>query len=770
MSDTLPQTDGTIQLTGLRTDAEVVRDRWGIPHIRAHSTADAFFAQGFVHAQDRMWHMEWDRRRAYGTTAELIGRTGVDNDKLARRLQIERAAKHDWAILNEEARAMVEAYTAGVNAFIARTPVPSAEFEALGIRPAPWRPWDCLSIFKIRHVLMGVLFNKTWRLRFLLKVGAEKAVKLFPHYRDGQMLIIPPDRVYHDGGAVNAIAKMEAAAALLPSAGGSNNWVVDGAKTKSGKPLMAGDPHRAIDVPNVYYQNHITCDAFDVIGVSFPGVPAFPHLGHNDRVAWAITHAQADYQDIYIERFSPKDPALYQFKDEWIRAETSVERIGVLGEADEVITVRRTLHGPGIVDGPWPDYGLSLRYTAFEPGRTFETLLPMLRARTTEELRESQRAWVDPAQNLIIADVDGHIAYHTRGHLPIRPELNGWLPAPGWSGEHEWIGWVPFDAMPRALDPDTHWIATANNKIVDDDYPHYITADLSPGYRYTRIAQMLRPLHDATADDFAAMQADRLSLFAQEFLPHLVAAWDGEPADADVTAALARLRAWDCRMEPDSVAATIYTATRDAMMRLLIEPLIGAEMSDEMFGNSRGAAGHAGRLRTFIPQWIAQNDDRLLDKADPARASWKAVLLFAMRRGVASLRAQLGGDMQTWTWSSVHRTGSVHPLSARPEIGARWNPPSAGYGGDADTVQAGSYYPALGFTVGGTQCYRQIVDVGDWAQSRWVVPLGASGHPDSPHYADQVPVWAANGHVPMWYARADVDANAEARLTLKPGA
>jgi penicillin amidase len=773
-SDTLPQASGSLTLKGLQGEVTIMRDRWGIPHIRARSVADAFFAQGFVHAQDRLWHIHWDMRRAYGRTAELIGAAGVEPDRLMRRFQIERAAQADWALLNDETRAMVEAYTAGVNAFIERTPIPSVEFAVLGIRPEAWRPHDCLSVFKVRHVLMGVLYNKIWRMRVVQKVGVKRALELWEGYPTGAPTIVPPDALYYRAGAA-WYPSLEQASLMLPSAGGSNNWVVDGTKTLSGKPLLAGDPHRAIDVPNVYYQNHLACDSFDVIGVSFPGVPAFPHLGHNSRVAWAITHAGADYQDLYIEKFDPDDASRYAYQGEWLAAEVSTERITVKGSADVIEHVRRTHHGPIIEEGPIANHAIAMRYTAFEPGKTFECFLPMARARTAHDLLEAQREWVDPAQNLIIADAlgeRGNIMYFTRGKLPIRtgnhseanPPASGWMPVPGWTGEHEWNGFIPFDELPRSVNPPTHFIATANNRIVDDRYPYYISCDTATPFRYARIAEVLRSATNLTADDFAKLQADRLSHFAREFAPLLLTL---NPADEASQRALALLRDWDYCLEPNSVPAMIYAATRDALMRLVMEPILGEELIKEMFGIGRGGPAHAGRIRAYLPRYIKTNDTRLLDPNDPQRASWQAALHTALKNALALLREKLGDDMSMWRYDALHRTTSVHPLSVLPAVGNRFDPPHTGYGGDGDTVQAASYAAALGFGVVGTQCYRQIIDLSDWSKSRWVVPLGASGHPDNPHYADQAPVWAANLHVPMLYDWQQIEEHAEARLVLK---
>ncbi|MCA1553921.1 MAG: penicillin acylase family protein, partial [Chloroflexi bacterium] len=483
-------------------------------------------------------------------------------------------------------------------------------------------------------------------------------------------------------------------------------------------------------------------------------------LGHNARAAWAITHAGADYQDLYIERFHPDDPTRYEFRGEWREAEVGDERIVVKGGADVSERVRRTHHGPVILDGPWQHHALALRYTAFEPGKTFECFLPMMRARSVDDLREAQREWVDPAQNLVMADVDGNIGYHTRGMLPIRDERNGWLPVPGWTGGHEWRGFIPFEEMPQVTNPGTHFIATANNKIVDDDYPYFISVDAAPGYRCARIAEQLRDLHDATQADFVRIHADRLSIAAREFVPHLIAL---QPGDDLAQRALERLRGWDFRLEPDSIAASIYALTRDVLMRTLMERLFGRELTHEMFSGGRGAAAHMLRLRTYLPRFIEADDTRLLDGTF---ASWRDALADAFTTALLQLRMLLGDNMDTWQWGRLHATAPVHPLAVLPEVGAQFNPPRAPYGGDGDTVQAAGYFSAISYQVQGTQCYRQIVDLADLAHAQWVIPLGASGHPGSPHFADQVAPWSQNGYVPMLFDWNEIEAEAEATLLL----
>ena len=304
LSSCQPDTTSTVSLPGLKSEATIYRDRHGIPHARAASTWDAFFIQGFYTAQDRLFQMDFDRRRAYGRVAELVGPAALPQDKLMRSCRLEASAMADLQVVSEAAREMLEAYTAGVNAFIETTSALPVEYEILNASPGPWRPHDSLGVFKIRHILMGVFEQKLWRAKLLRQVGAEANVRLSRHTSPGQLVIVPPGKEYE--GAVDGVADLlrEAETWMQPMESievGSNNWVLAGERTASGYPILAGDPHRALDTPNVYYQNHVACPEFDVIGLSFAGVPGFPHFGHNDRVAWCVTHTGADYQDLYLE-------------------------------------------------------------------------------------------------------------------------------------------------------------------------------------------------------------------------------------------------------------------------------------------------------------------------------------------------------------------------------------------------------------------------------------------------------------------------------------
>ena len=334
---------------------DIWRDPDGVPHALARATSDAFFAQGFVHAQDRLWHMEYDRRRAHGRWAELAGAPAVQQDILARRLGLGRSAHADYEGAAPETRGMLDAYAAGVNAFLATTRAWPVEFQLLETQPEPWAPWDSLAVFKIRHVEMGPWRMKIWRARLVRQLGPRLAAYLCPGTPPAPMLIVPPGVEYRgpEPDARETLERSDAALASLPAwIGGSNNWALAGSRTASGLPLVAGDPHRALDTPNCYYLNHLACSEFDAIGISFPGVPGLSHFGHNRQVAWCVTHAMADYQDVFVERFDPADPTRYEFRGEWRQADVRREAVNVRGDRPVHVAITVTHHGPVVLGDP----------------------------------------------------------------------------------------------------------------------------------------------------------------------------------------------------------------------------------------------------------------------------------------------------------------------------------------------------------------------------------------------------------------------------------
>ncbi len=761
----LPDTSGTVILKGLGALVEIYRDSYGIPHVKAQSISDAFFAQGFVTAQDRLWHMEYDRRRASGRWAELAGTPGLEQDRLMRRFRLEASARADYDVLEDATRTMLDAYALGVNAFIETSKTLPIEYRIVGAEPELWEPWHSLAVFKVRHILMGVFEAKLWRARMVNHLGVERTARLFPGYPKGHLLILPPGAEFFGPieNGLNELARVEQDIKWLSEpAQGSNSWALAGSRTSSGKPLVAGDPHRGLEVPNVYYQNHLTCPEFDVVGLSFPGVPGFPHFGHNDSVAWCVTHTNADYQDLFIERFNGSDPGLYEFKGTWLEAEVHHETIEVRGGSSLELDVTVTQHGPIVVGDPSEGYGIAFKYTATSaPIKSADALLNMLRTKSTDELDESMRSWVDPVNNFVFADVHGNIGYLTRGLVPVRSRTNAWVPVPGWSGEHEWQGIIPFEEMPREHNPETGYIVTANNRVTGEEYPHFIAFQYAPEFRARRITDRLSEL-DGKADvkDMASIHAEMVSIPAKSLVPLLSKV---QAADDHSKRALHELQQWNGFMGRDKIEPTIYSAFYDNLLSKVLDHVLNglAKEALEQAGPSRMVNTLRARLHIMI-----QEDDRSLL---PSGADWSSMMTEAFSSAVASLRRNLGDDMESWRWGRVHHTLPKHTLSPSfPHLAGVLDPPPVPMGGDGETPQAAAYSLSAPYVVSSTSVARYVFDLGDWSNSAWVVPLGVSGHPGSPHYTDQLPIWSEVRLIPMLYDWTRIRSESESHQSLEP--
>jgi penicillin amidase len=768
LKSALPDMSKTFRLKGLDAPVEVCRDRFGVPHVLGRTAHDAFFGQGFVAAQDRLWHMDYDRHNAWGRLAEWLGRPAVDGDKAMRRFQIGATVENDYQSVDAPTRAMLDAYAAGVNAFIESTDALPIEYALLDARPEPWHPRDSFAVFKVRHIWMGVFEGKLWRAKLVNSLGAEKAAALLRGHPPGHLVIAPPGGTYQ-GPVLNGIEELSRNLESIrwlrddPDSG-SNNWAVHGSRTASGKPFLAGDSHRPLDTPNCYYQNHIACEDFDVIGLSFPGAPGFAHFGHNPHVAWCVTHAQADYQDLYIERFSPDGAPRYEFRGRWKEAEVRRERIKVKGEADQELEVTVTRHGPIIAGGPGKGYGLAFQYTATAfPYRGFECLLPMMKSGSVDELNESMRKWVDPCNNLVSADVHGNIAYLHRGQVPLRSVSNAWMPVPGWSGDHEWQGSIPFENLSRLRNPSAGFIVSANNRIPDETYPYYIALSYAPEYRARRIYERLENLTGATLEDMRSIHGDSISIPARVFIK-LIA--EANPTNEFSVKAQSLLVRWNSVMERDAVAPTIYSAFRVKLLHKIIGNLVGP-LVDVMFNSTgRGAPRHLGELASQIVHQAKTGDASFL----PPGVTWGSIAGEALNEAVAYLRQRLGGDMEAWKWGTIHRTSPKHPISHLfPGLENFLNPPPVPMGGDGDTPYAAGYSPGRPFDVTLLSVVRYIFDTSDWDNSGWAVPLGVSGHPGSPHYADQASIWSNLELIPMPYSWGRVKAEAAVHQILEPG-
>lgn len=751
----------TLSGPGLEAPLTIRRDAFGVAHIDAATEHDAWFGQGFAAAQDRLWQMEYDRRRAVGRWSEAAGPAGLPADRMAKRLRLEAAAKADLAVMAAEVRAMFEAYAAGVNAFLASGAALPPEFALTGVTPEPWQAWHSLAVFKIRHILMGLW---QWKLAcgaLFARVGPEtwQALQFQPPV--GSALILPPggdiSRLY--SRASDEIATCAEHLGFLSEVeAGSNSWVVSGARTTTGKPVLCNDSHRALDVPNAYWQVHVSCPAFNVAGATFAGFPGFPHFGFNGSVGWNITHTQADYQDLFVEKFEGADGERYLAEDGWRGSERATHTIHVRGAAPETVDTWATRHGPVVHGDPRSGVALALRYTAGIGGkRPFDGLRAMVAASNVEELFEAQRTWVDPVNNLVCADTSGNIGYLVRGELPVRASQAGRrLPVPGWTGEHEWTGAVPFEQLPRAINPVEGFVATANQRVIDGDEP-YISSYFASPARADRLVELLGGEGILSPEQVAGFQDDQVSRPARlwcEFLRR------HGPFAGAAEQARAMLASFDGNLQPGRAEPLLYAYFRRELMRELFAPVIGEAnwdwlTTDPNPGLGRIAAG-------LIAEYIAHLEEGI---QPPGGRSWNAVLEAACERGWAKAVALAGPDPAQWRWGNFHTTGSKHPLSGIFRDAAL-DPPRIAIGGDGDTIKNAGYMMngRSDFLLASCSVYRQVVDFARPDDASFIVPGGTSGDPGSPHFADQLEHWARCERIPMSRLPGQLEPVSELRL------
>jgi penicillin G amidase len=779
----LPRTSGALTLPELEAPVQVLRDRWGVPHIYARSNADLFMAQGFVHAQDRLWQMEFNRRTGHGQLAEIFGPIALDSDRFLRVMGFSRLARREAELLSGETRVAIEAYVRGVNAYItmhaSRLPV---EFTLLRLRPRLWDAADVLVWGKIMaHTLCENWTDEILRARIIATVGAERAAELEPTYRDGHPLIVPAGIAYRPDIGEDALRGAAAVANFVSQGGGqgSNNWVVAGARSASGMPLLANDPHLALRTPSLWYEAHLNGGDYHVTGASLPGAPGII-IGHNERIAWGVTNAMTDVQDLYVERFDPADPTRYEFQGQWERAEIVREEIAIKGHSQpHVEEVRITRHGPIISPlVPTTDQrpttndqrerrpveALALRWTALEPSRIFDSILALNRATDWLSFRAALADWTVPAQNFVYADVEGHIGYTLGGDIPIRAQDDGRLPVPGWTGEYEWTGIVPHAELPHVFDPPEGFIATANNRIAGDSYSYPLPGEWLNGYRVMRIRELLAQVSRHDAASFVRIQGDQRSLPGLD----LAALADQLPA-TNVVAQHARdaLTSWDGELTAESVGGTIYVRLREQLMRAayaeVAEPLATVTGLDA-FASLPGVE-YLERALPRVLQRIAERDDAWL----PVGRTWNDILAAAWEATVTELRLAYGDDVRLWIYGREHTLTLRHPLDAVPALAKLLDRGPFPMGGDVDTVLMG-YLPRqfAGPPFYVAPSYRQICDPSDWDRSQSIHPPGQSGQPGSRHYADMLQPWLRMQYHPMLWSRARVEAAAVERMTLEP--
>ncbi|GAB4212267.1 MAG: penicillin acylase family protein [Roseiflexaceae bacterium] len=770
----LPQTNGAIKLAGLSGPVEVLRDASGIPHIRGASEEDALMGLGYVHAQDRLWQMEFQRRIGNGRLSEVLGTTTRQTDIFLRTLGPHRAAARAWSTARPEERRAIEAYVRGINAFISthhgrELPV---EFTILGFEPEPWRPEDVIVWIKMMSWNLGGNWSdELLRAKLIAKIGPDKAAELLPAAAADDPLILPPDSASAGPGpqpvaapappvgertSAGLLAVDQAIREGLGLGGhliGSNNWVIGGARSASGKPILANDPHLGAQIPSIWYLAHLSGGAIDAIGATLPGLPGIV-IGHNGRIAWGVTNTGPDVQDLFIERING-DTVEYQGRQEPLTVLT--ETLKVKGEPDTALRVRVTRHGPLISDAiKDSDQALAFRWTALDDqDHTLAAFLAINRARNWQEFTAALSSYHAPMQNFVYADVDGNIGYYAPGALPIRAKGDGRVPVPGWTGEYDWSGYVPFEQLPHSYNPEQGFIVSANNRVAPDSYPYLIGSSFAAPYRALRITELVKAKPLNTLDDVAAMQADVRSAHAALLLPLLLQA---TPADARSTRALELLRGWDGTMRGDSAAAAVYQAWYAHLPQHVFRDELGDELAESYEGDP---------VAIVLPTMLRDNAAWCDDTRTAGRDNCATTMGLALRDGLAEMaKLQGSDDPSAWRWDKVHIAMFPHnPFDNVPQLQPIFSR-SIPNDGDRFTVDVAP--PRADYRQRHVASYRGIIDLSDLDRSRFMHTVGQSGNPLSPHYSDLLERWQRVEYLPMTFSRAAVDAAARERLVLEP--
>jgi penicillin amidase len=740
----LPQVKGEIELDGLEGKVRVRRDRWGVPHIEADQREDLHFAQGFCHAQDRLWQMDFYRRVVRGRVAEMAGPEGLPVDRLLRTLGIRRIAEREVATLDPVLLAQLQRFCAGVNAAAALAKAPPFEMRLLGLDFDPWEPVDILSLGKL--LAFGLSTNwerELLRADMLRELGPELTARLDPTYPADNPVV---NQEAWSGDGLSIVAQIDAvrrSMGLAAEASGSNNWAVSGERSVTGTPLIAGDPHLPPSMPGIWYEVSLRHGERFVRGASMPGMPGV-YMGQNNDVAWTITNVMGDIQDLFVERL---DGERYLFEDEWRDLETVREEIPVKGGEPVELVVRSTHHGPIVNAALGADEAepLALRWLTLDEPTAFVAMFEQLDIGSGPELVQRFEGHTSPASNMIWADRHGSIGYKLIGRLPLRRGDCPDLPKPGWSGEFEWEGTIPYEDLPEVVDPESGFLVTANNRIVGDDYPHHITSEWLDGFRAKRIEQLLEERERHDLESFEAIQADNLSLPGIEAARRLGRL---HPAGQRERSAIERLRSWDGRLDPETIAGTIYQAFLLRLARETARSAIGdRDLSERWLDRAdNGFTSHSTspwRWHSHLMDLWEEGDEALIGRP------WDALVLEALAGALDDLEERFGPDPEAWRWGRVHEMEFPHPLGDANPLLRRFLNRRLRAGGAQETVSQIAYDPNDPYRAVWGPSWRMIADPCDPDSSRWQMFTGQSGHPASPHYDDLQPDWLEGRTQPM---------------------
>lgn len=770
----LPAIDGSTQIPGLADSVEVTRDRHGIPHIFAPKRDELFFALGYAHAQDRLWQMEVNRRIASGRLAEVFGISAINTDKFIRTLGIRQVAEATFGNLNLETQTALSAYANGVNTYLKLRsgPLPP-EFLLVGVTPEPWTPADSIGWLKMMAWDLSANWSKEiLRARLAQKLSPEQIADIMPPYPGDERVILPDLRKLYAELQPTFTALAERSPAPLPEGAGSNNWVISGQHSASGKPLLANDPHLGLATPALWYFAHMEAPDYKVIGATLPGIPMVV-LGRTDQIAWGFTNTGPDTQDLFIEKIDPADASKYLTPDGSLPFESRTERIKIKGGEDVVLTVRTTRHGPVISDVhkeagaiAGNGYALAFAWTALRnDDLTMQAGLRFPESKDWASFLEAVKNFHSPQQNMVYADVAGNIGFIAPGRVPVRRvdnELKGMAPAPGWIAKYDWQGFIPFEELPRAYNPVGGQIVTANHKIVPESYPHYITNDWADPYRARRIEQLLSARQTHSLQSFADLQADTHSLMIDEVLPLLLAAPVSSQAGLE---AVERLKAWDGDMSGSRAEPLIVAA----WLRELGRQIYADELGEELF---KAAWAYRPAFIVNVLRDIRGEGRWCDDVTTSTIETCPEKIARALEIAIADLKARYGDDMRTWRWADAHVAISEHRPFSRVSGLDRIFELRVPTPGDTYTVNVGRHDiadEARPYANRHAASLRAIYDLADPDRSLFMHSTGQSGNRLSPLYANFVDLWAKVEYVPMSMRRSDFEMGALGTLWLMPG-
>lgn len=793
--NSLPQLEGTLVVSGLSAPVTVYRDEMGVPHVFGQSVEDVAFAQGYTTAQDRLWQMDMFRRNALGELSEVLGPLTIRLDEEHCRLGFREAAAQAMESVDEGSRRVLGRYAAGVNAFVnAHLHNLPLEFHLLRYQPRPWTPVDSISI----ALMMAETLNHTWerdifRSKLLEKYGPEVLNDLYPIHSRYEIPLVGVDSALPAGVASLpsprvAITSVKDDRALFgrPSRGpvgglvlmrellwnltserrlesiirsmeelnngdseflvGSNNWVVSGAHTASGKALLANDPHLAHSIPSIWYQAHLRAPNLNVIGVSLPGAPTII-IGHNERIAWGMTNLNPDVQDVYVEQFDSDQGTRYLAKGQWIQAGIRNETIKIKGKPDETLRVLVTRHGP--VMRRQGTTGYALKWTAIEPQGIGFPFPRINTASNWSEFSSALKGFMGPVQNFVYSDIDGNIGFYDAGKIPIRRNGIGNVSVPGDLDTYEWVGYIPFDELPHLYNPPEGIIATANQRITGDSYPYFIASDWEEPYRFARIHQLLTSREGFSRDDFLRIQGDVYSE-ANRVLAGLTvqASNNVPPADPMAKSALERLKTGDFISLPGSIETTIVEYLRVHLEEILLKGVLGDDWKEY----------RSGMRAVFLEEQVTRQSPRWLPKGFK---NYDELLVRSLEQVCGQLQNIYGSaDVSTWVW------GKRYPLLFRHLLGRVW--PLSPYLNVGPFVQPGTKQTVKQTDSVVGPSMRMVVDFSDIDHSYNNITLGASGQAFSAYYSNQVSYWLEAKSVPMHFTDADVKRSAAKVLTLRP--